>query len=87
MTGRRKIPEKVNARIPAGVGFSSLDLFFDNRYSVVIYDRVIRRCAMKKDLLLALRSGEELTLRQQTLLALQLSIPAILAQVSSIAMQ
>ena len=42
---------------------------------------------MKKDLLLALRSGEELTLRQQTLLALQLSIPAILAQVSSIAMQ
>ena len=42
---------------------------------------------MKKDLLLSLRSGEELTLRQQTLLALQLSIPAILAQVSSIAMQ
>ena len=42
---------------------------------------------MKKNLLLALRSGEELTLRQQTLLALQLSIPAILAQVSSIAMQ
>ena len=42
---------------------------------------------MKKDLLLALRSGEELTLRQQMLLALQLSIPAILAQVSSIAMQ
>ena len=42
---------------------------------------------MKKDLLLALRSGETLTLRQQTLLALQLSIPAILAQVSSIAMQ
>ena len=42
---------------------------------------------MKKDLLLALRSGETLTLRQQTLMALQLSIPAILAQVSSIAMQ
>ena len=42
---------------------------------------------MKKDLLLSLRGGEELTLRQQTLLALQLSIPAILAQVSSIAMQ
>ena len=42
---------------------------------------------MKKNLLLSLRSGEELTLRQQTLLALQLSIPAILAQVSSIAMQ
>jgi len=42
---------------------------------------------VKKDLLLALRSGETLTLRQQTLLALQLSIPAILAQVSSIAMQ
>ena len=37
-------------------GFSSLDLFFDNRYSVVVYDRVIRRCAMKKNLLLALRS-------------------------------
>ena len=42
---------------------------------------------MKQDLLLALRSGRELTLRQQTMLALQLSIPAILAQVSSIAMQ
>ena len=54
----------------SSLGFSSLDLFFDNRYSVVVYDRVIRRCAMKKNLLLALRSGEELTLRQQTLLAL-----------------
>ena len=34
---------------------------------------------MKKDLLAALRNGEELTLRQQTTMALQLSIPAILA--------
>ena len=42
---------------------------------------------MKKDLLAALRHGEELTLRQQTTMALQLSIPAILAQLSSIAMQ
>lgn len=42
---------------------------------------------VKKDLLAALRHGEELTLRQQTTMALQLSIPAILAQLSSIAMQ
>lgn len=42
---------------------------------------------VKKDLLAALRNGEELTLRQQTTMALQLSIPAILAQLSSIAMQ
>ena len=41
----------------------------------------------KKDLLAAMRLGEQLTLRQQIMLTLQLSIPAILAQISSIVMQ
>lgn len=41
----------------------------------------------KKDLLVALRGGEKLTLRQQIVLTVQLSIPAILAQISSIIMQ
>ena len=41
----------------------------------------------KKDLLAAMRMGEQLTLRQQIMLTLQLSIPAILAQISSIVMQ
>ena len=41
----------------------------------------------KQDLLAAVRSGGQLTLRQQIRLTLQLSVPAILAQVSSIAMQ
>ena len=41
----------------------------------------------KKDLLAAMRLGEPLTLRQQIMLTLQLSIPAILAQISSIVMQ
>lgn len=41
----------------------------------------------KQDLLLELREGRPLALRQQTALTLQLSFPAILAQVSSIVMQ
>ena len=41
----------------------------------------------KKDLLAAMRLGEQLTLRQQITLTLQLSVPAILAQISSIVMQ
>ena len=41
----------------------------------------------RQNLLLSLREGHTLTLRQQTRLTLQLSIPAILAQISSIVMQ
>ena len=41
----------------------------------------------KQDLLAALRRGMPLTLRQQIMLTLQLSVPAILAQISSIVMQ
>ncbi len=41
----------------------------------------------RQDLLAALRRGMPLTLRQQIMLTLQLSIPAILAQISSIVMQ
>ena len=41
----------------------------------------------KNDLLLLIRSGEPMTLRQQVYLTVQLSIPSILAQLSSIAMQ
>lgn len=41
----------------------------------------------KHDLLLELREGRPLALRQQTALTLQLSFPAILAQISSIVMQ
>ena len=41
----------------------------------------------KQDLLLELRKGRPLALRQQTALTLQLSFPAILAQISSIVMQ
>ena len=37
---------------------------------------------MKRDLLESLRGGEELTLREQILLIAQLSLPAILAQIS-----
>lgn len=40
-----------------------------------------------QNLLEKLRGGEELSLRQQALLTIQLSIPAIMAQVSSIVMQ
>ena len=42
---------------------------------------------MKQDLLGALRAGWRLSLRQQIGLVAQLSVPAILAQVSSIIMQ
>ena len=42
---------------------------------------------MKQDLLGALRAGRRLSLRQQIGLVAQLSVPAILAQVSSIVMQ
>lgn len=42
---------------------------------------------MKRDLLESLRGGEELTLREQILLIAQLSLPAILAQISGIVMQ
>ena len=41
----------------------------------------------EQDLLLELREGRPLALRQQTALTLQLSFPAILAQISSIVMQ
>ena len=41
----------------------------------------------KQDLLAALRCGDTLSLRQQLTLTLQLSVPAILAQISSIVMQ
>ena len=41
----------------------------------------------KQDLLLELREGRPLALRQQSALTLQLSFPAILAQISSIVMQ
>lgn len=41
---------------------------------------------MKTDLLSKLRDGEQLSLKQQIVLILQLSIPAILAQLSSIVM-
>ena len=41
----------------------------------------------RHDLLASVRRGGRLTLRQQILLTLQLSVPAILAQLSSIAMQ
>lgn len=42
---------------------------------------------MKVNYLLKLRNGEPLTLRQQILMVFQLSIPAIMAQLSSIVMQ
>ncbi len=42
---------------------------------------------MKENYLLKLRNGEELTLRQQIMMVVQLSVPAIMAQISSIAMQ
>jgi len=42
---------------------------------------------MKKDLLVALRDGEELTLGDQIRLIVTLSFPAIMAQISSIIMQ
>ena len=42
---------------------------------------------MHEDLLITLREGGRLTLRQQIKLTLQLSVPAILAQISTIAMQ
>lgn len=42
---------------------------------------------MKQDLLAQLRGGEELSFAQQALLICQLSIPAIMAQISSIVMQ
>ncbi|MBQ2061064.1 MAG: MATE family efflux transporter [Oscillospiraceae bacterium] len=42
---------------------------------------------MREDQLARLRRGEKLTLRQQILLTLRLSVPAILAQLSTIAMQ
>lgn len=42
---------------------------------------------MKKDYLKQLRDGEDLTRRQLCILILQLSVPAILAQISSIVMQ
>lgn len=42
---------------------------------------------MHEDLLITLRDGGQLTLRQQIKLTLQLSVPAILAQISTIAMQ
>ena len=42
---------------------------------------------MGEDLLITLREGGRLTLRQQIKLTLQLSVPAILAQISTIAMQ
>ena len=41
----------------------------------------------KQDLLLELRKGNPLALRQQIALTLQLSFPAIMAQISSIVMQ
>ncbi len=42
---------------------------------------------MREDHLARLRRGEKLTLREQSLLTLRLSVPAILAQLSTIAMQ
>ena len=42
---------------------------------------------MREDQLARLRRGEKLTLREQILLTLRLSVPAILAQLSTIAMQ
>ena len=42
---------------------------------------------MRDDLLVTLREGGQLTLRQQVKLTLQLSIPAVLAQISTIVMQ
>lgn len=42
---------------------------------------------MKDNLLAGLREGKELTLRQQIMMIVQLSIPGILAQISSIIMQ
>ncbi len=45
------------------------------------------RCEMKTDLLARLRSGQELSFRQLLRLIIHLSLPAILAQVSSIVMQ
>lgn len=42
---------------------------------------------MKQDFLVKLRSGEPLSFREQILVVLQLSFPAIMAQISSIVMQ
>lgn len=42
---------------------------------------------MKTNYLYKLRSGDELTLRQQIMMVFQLSVPAIMAQLSSIVMQ
>lgn len=42
---------------------------------------------MKEDLLADLREGKRLTLRQQIIMIVQLSVPGILAQISSIIMQ
>ena len=41
----------------------------------------------KNDLLVLIREGRPMTLRQQLLLTVQLSIPAMVAQLSSIVMQ
>ena len=42
---------------------------------------------MKENLLIRLRNGDELNNRQQVTMILQLSLPAIMAQLSSIVMQ
>lgn len=42
---------------------------------------------MKRDLLTELREGRQLSLKEQVLLTLELSLPAILAQISTIVMQ
>ena len=46
-----------------------------------------RQIMLKKDFLESMRSGQELTLWQLVVLTVQLSVPAIMAQLSSIVMQ
>ena len=46
-----------------------------------------RKIMLKKDFLESMRDGQELSLWQLAVLTMQLSIPAIMAQLSSIVMQ
>ena len=50
-------------------------------------DRKVQRIIMKKDYLALMREGKPLTLSERIFMIITLSIPAILAQVSSIVMQ
>ena len=50
-------------------------------------NRIKNKSSVKNDLLKSLREGKSLSFRQQLLLIIKLSIPAIMAQLSSILME